>query len=84
MQAYILLNCQPTSEKDIIAEIRKLPQVLEVNGIMGIYDILVKVGEENPDEVDLAIAKVRGVKGIDRTYTMPVIYGQGGTIDEEG
>lgn len=84
MQAYILLNCEPTAEKDIISEIKKLAEVIEVNGIMGIYDIFVKVGAENPYGLDSAISKVRSIKGIDKTYTMPVIYGQGGTIDEEG
>ena len=33
MQAYILLNCNTGSEIDIISELTKLPEVIEVNGI---------------------------------------------------
>ena len=83
MLAYILVNCIPRSEEDIISEIKKFPEVKEVNGIMGKYDIFVKISAEKPSGIDSAIYKIRGINGIDRTYTMSVIYGQGGTIDEE-
>lgn len=82
MLAYILINCVPKSEEDIISEITKL-SVVEVNGIMGKYDIFVKVTSENPEGIDSAIKKIRSINGITSTYTMPVIYGQGGTIDKE-
>jgi len=34
-------------------------------------------------DIDLAISKIRSIKGITNTYTMTVLYGQGGTIDKE-
>jgi DNA-binding Lrp family transcriptional regulator len=83
MLAYILINCIPKSEEDIISEITKLSEVVEVNGIMGKYDIFVKVTSENPEGIDSTIKKIRSINGITFTYTMPVIYGQGGTIDKE-
>jgi hypothetical protein len=83
MLAYILVNCVPKSEKEIISEITKFSEVVEVNGIMGKYDIFVKVTSENPHGIDSAINKIRSINGITFTYTMPVIYGQGGTIDKE-
>ena len=82
MQAYILLNCNTGSEIDLISELKKLPEVTEVNGIWGKYDIFLKVCSEDPDDIDKIISKLRSYKGITKSYTMHVLYGQGGTIDE--
>ena len=82
MQAYILLNCNTGIEIDLISELKKLPEVTEVNGIWGKYDIFLKVCSEDPDGIDKIILKLRSHKGITKSYTMHVLYGQGGTIDE--
>lgn len=82
MQAYILLTCNSGSETDIISELKKIPGVKEVNGVWGKYDIFLKVSTENPQGVDLVVSKLRTLKDITSSYTMHVLYGQGGTIDE--
>ena len=82
MLSYILVTCQPGSEKDVISEIRTIPEAVEVNGTMGKYDIFVKLSAENPDSMEMAVSKVRKIK-IVNSHTMPVLYGQGGTIDKE-
>ena len=81
MLSYVLVTCGPGSEEDVILEMKKIPEVVEVNGIMGKYDIFVKLSAKDPNSMDMAVAKVRRIKIIS-SYTMPVIYGQGGTIDE--
>ncbi len=83
MIAYILINCIPSEEKNVIADLSKLPEVSEVNGVMGKYDIFTKVVGKVPGDIDLALMKIRSIKGITNTYTMTVLYGQGGTIDKE-
>ena len=83
MIAYILVTCIPGREKEVIAKIKVLPEVVEVNGVMGKYDVFVKISADNALKVDSAISKVRNVPHITSTFTMPAIYGQGGTIDEE-
>ena len=83
MLAYILIHCIPGNEKEVISEIKKLPQVSEVNGIMGRYDIFVKITGEMPGDIDFGVAKIRSIEGITRSYTMTALYGQGGTIDAE-
>lgn len=82
MQAYILLNCETGTEASVIAELKKLPEVKEINGIWGKYDVFVKVITDSPQEIDQLITKLRNHKDIISTYTMHVLYGQGGTIDE--
>lgn len=82
MLSYVLLNCSPGSEEDVISEIKAIPSVLEVNGTLGKYDIFVKIFAENPDGMELAVAQIRRIKLLS-SHTLPVVYGQGGTIDEE-
>jgi len=83
MLAYVLVNCVPGTEKDVISKIREISEVSEVNGIMGRYDIFVKVSAREPQVIDNTIQKIRSIKGITASYSMTVLYGQGGTIDEQ-
>ena len=83
MLAYILVNCDPGIEKEVISKIREISEVSEVNGIMGRYDIFVKVSAREPQVIDNTIQKIRSIKGITASYSMTVLYGQGGTIDEQ-
>lgn len=81
MQAYILLNCVPGLERETITEVKRISEVEEVNGIMGRYDIIVKVVSSEPDGIDKVVRKIRTIKNVTASYTMPVLYGQGGSID---
>ncbi|OLB89691.1 MAG: AsnC family transcriptional regulator [Thaumarchaeota archaeon 13_1_40CM_38_12] len=83
MIAYILATCVPGNEKEVIAKIKGLPDIVEVNGVMGRYDVFVKIQANDAMKVDAAISKVRNVAHITSTVTMPAIYGQGGTVDDE-
>ena len=67
----------------MIAKIKGFPDVVEVNGAMGRYDVFVKVQANDAMKVDATISKVRNVAHVTSTVTMPVIYGQGGTVDDE-
>ena len=82
MLAYMLLNCSPGSEKDVITEINSLSGVSEVNGVLGKYDVFVKISADNPDVLEITVAQIRKIKVIS-SHTLPVIYGQGGTIDNK-
>lgn len=83
MIAYILATCIPGNEKEVIQKIKELPNVAEVNGIMGKYDIFVKIQSDQVMNVDSTISKIRTVPHVTNTISMPAIYGQGGTIDDE-
>ncbi len=81
MLSYILLNCSPGSEIEVISEISSLAGVIEVNGVFGKYDVFVKVSAENPDTMAKIVSQIRKIKVIS-SLTLPVVYGQGGTIDK--
>ena len=78
----MLLNCSPGSEEDVITEIQKIVEVHEVNGVLGKYDVFVKIMTESPDDMELAISKIRKIK-MNNSHTLPVVYGQGGSIDQK-
>lgn len=48
----------------------------------GKYDVFVKISAENPNAMEMMVAQIRKIKMIS-SHTLPVIYGQGGTIDDE-
>jgi len=81
MISYILLNCSPGSEAEVISGISSLVGVIEVNGVFGKYDVFVKISSENPDAMDTIVSQIRKIKVIS-SHTLPVVYGQGGTIDK--
>ncbi len=83
MITYILATCIPGNEKEVIQKIKEIPNVVEVNGIMGKYDIFVKIQASEVMKVDSTISKVRSVPHVTSTVSIPAIYGQGGTIDDE-
>ena len=82
MLSYMLLNCSPGSESEVISEISDLPGVIEVNGVLGKYDVFVKISADNPETMELTVAQIRKIRMLS-SHTLPVVYGQGGTIDKE-
>ncbi|MFQ5940287.1 MAG: Lrp/AsnC ligand binding domain-containing protein [Nitrososphaerales archaeon] len=76
--AYVLINCDLGSEEEIIKEIQKLPGVVEVSGVYGVYDIIVKLQADSMDKLRETITwKVRRIDKVRSTLTMIVIEGQG-------
>jgi DNA-binding Lrp family transcriptional regulator len=45
----MLLNCSSGSETEVNSEINSIAEVIEINGVLGKYDVFVKVSAENPD-----------------------------------
>ncbi|MGI0010249.1 MAG: Lrp/AsnC ligand binding domain-containing protein [Nitrosopumilaceae archaeon] len=82
MIAYIFAICLPGLKKESIKKIRNLPNVVEVNAIMGdMYDILIKVHSTKEEDLHYAIRNIRDIPSLTSTVTFPVITGQDGTED---
>ena len=76
---YILINCDLGSEVDIIKELAKVPEVKEVRGTYGIYDIFVKLQTESGAALENIITnKIRRIPKIRSTVTLTPILSQGG------
>jgi DNA-binding Lrp family transcriptional regulator len=83
MQAYILINCNTGSETNVISELKELSEVVEINGVWGKYDIFLKVKTADPNGIEQIVKRLRNHPDVIDTYTMHVLYGQGGNIDQE-
>jgi DNA-binding Lrp family transcriptional regulator len=75
--AYVLINCDLGSESEIITKIKEVPEVVEVNGVFGVYDIIVRVSSDNMDKLrEIITWKIRKIDKVRSTLTMIVIEGQ--------
>jgi DNA-binding Lrp family transcriptional regulator len=76
---YILINCDLGSEVDIIKELMKIPEVKEVRGTYGVYDIFVKVLGDTKESMETIVThKIRRIPKIRSTVTLTPILAQGG------
>ena len=76
--SYVLINCDLGSEDDIIKELKKLPEVVEVSGVFGVYDIIVRIRSDSMDKLrEVVTWNVRRIDKVRSTLTMMVIEGQG-------
>ena len=75
--AFVLINCELGVEKFVISELKEIETVREVRGVLGVYDILVKLEAGSLDELSKTITlKIRKVDKIRFTMTLNVIKGQ--------
>ncbi len=75
--AYVLINCDLGYEEFIISELKEIETVKEGWGVLGTYDIIVKLEDESLDEVSKTITlKIRKLDKIRFTMTLNVIKGQ--------
>ena len=76
-----MLKCIPGQEKDVIMHLKAEPEVVEINGIWGKYDVLLKASSIEIDGIETLLEKIRKMTDVLASDTMHVMYGQGGTID---
>jgi len=68
--AYLLINVDLGSEKEVLNEIRRLPMVKEAYEIYGVYDIVAKVEAEDMDKLKESARKIRHINHIRSTLTL--------------
>jgi DNA-binding Lrp family transcriptional regulator len=82
--AFILLNSDLGSDQEIIVKLKEILAVekgikFDVQGVYGIYDIVVKIEADNPDHLRSIITnKIRKIEKVQSTLTMMVIEEQEG------
>ena len=80
--AFILLNSDLGSDQEIVTKIKEILSVekglkFEVQGVYGIYDIVVKIEADNADHLRSVITnKIRKIDKVQSTLTMMVIEEQ--------
>ncbi len=79
--AYVLLNSDLGSDSTIITEVKQILQEediqYEVQGVYGVYDIVLKLSSENAEKLRAIITnKIRKISKVQSTLTMMVIEEQ--------
>ncbi len=74
---YILIQCDMGSESDIVSAISDMPQVVEVRGTYGTFDIFCKV-MAGQKEAESVLARIRRIPHVRSTNTLRPILSQGG------
>lgn len=73
-RAFVLINTEMGAEKEVTQALRKIPQVKEVYGLYGVYDMIAKVEAESMDKLkDIIGMKIRKLKNVRSTLTMIVV-----------
>ncbi len=76
---YVLINCQSGFENSIIEKLIKIPEVKEVQGIFGKYDIFVKMQSDSQEMLEDVLTKqIRKIPNITSTNSLSPILSQGG------
>jgi len=76
---YVLINCQSGFENSIIKKLIKIPEVKEVQGIFGEYDIFVKMESDSQEKLqDVLTTQIRKISNITSTNFISPIPSQGG------
>ena len=77
--AYLLIQCDMGSETDIIQQLMKIPEVKEVRGTYGVYDIFAKLESDSREKLDKILTNnIRKIPKIRSTNTLSPIASQGG------
>ncbi len=80
--AYVLLNSDLGSDQSIIDEVKQILDresnvEYEIQGVYGVYDIILKITSNNVDELRAVITnKIRKIHKVQSTLTMMVIQEQ--------
>jgi len=80
--AYVLLNSDLGSDESIVNEVKEILAAesevnYEVQGVYGVYDIILKISVDNTEELRSIITnKIRKISKVQSTLTMMVIEEQ--------
>ena len=72
-KAYVLLKAKPGYERNIVKELKDLPEIEAINELYGEWDIITRVSVVSIDELDALLSeKMRKIEGVTLTSTMIV------------
>jgi DNA-binding Lrp family transcriptional regulator len=72
-EAYVLLKVAPGYERNIVEELKNIPEIEDVNELYGEWDIITKASVERIEDLDeLLSVKMRKIEGVTLTSTMIV------------
>ena len=78
--AFVMITCETGCETSVLESIRELEGIKEIKGIIGNYDIILKIESESTEKLrDLISSKIRRIPQILATTTL-LCTGQSTTV----
>ena len=75
-RAYVLINCNTGYEKSLIEQLKKMGDIKEVHGILGVYDIIAEIESPQPEKLKEAIiGDIRKLSHVESTLTLMGVEG---------
>jgi len=72
-EAYVLLKVRPGYERNIVKELKDMPEIVDINELYGEWDIITKASVARIDDLDALLSdRMRRIEGITLTSTMIV------------
>jgi DNA-binding Lrp family transcriptional regulator len=72
-KAYVLLKVRPGYERNIVKELKDIPEIEEVNELYGEWDIITKASVVRIEDLDALLSeKMRKIEGVTLTSTLIV------------
>ncbi|MCK4702964.1 Lrp/AsnC ligand binding domain-containing protein [Candidatus Bathyarchaeota archaeon] len=69
-KAYVLLTIEMRSEKEVLNALNEIPDVKEVYQLHGVYDFVIQVEAETPQELKNLINRIRDIREIRSTLSL--------------
>lgn len=70
-KAYVLMNCDLGSEKQVISSLKKIDGVNEAHGTLGLYDVIVQIELDSDEKIQEVVTKtIRKMPKIQSTLTL--------------
>jgi DNA-binding Lrp family transcriptional regulator len=74
---FLLINTEFPFVDDIIGELRKIPEIIDIYRVQGMYDIIAKVKLNTEEELkELVTERIRKVERITGTVTIIISKGK--------
>ena len=71
--AFVLIDTDPGEDTGVQKVLEEIPEVTEINGIHGMYDLIVRVEAGTMEKLDTISGKIRGLSHIRSTLTLIVV-----------
>lgn len=72
-EAYVLLKVKPGYERNIVSELKSIPEIKDVDELYGEWDIIAKASVARIEDLDALLSeKMRRIDGVTLTSTMIV------------
>ena len=74
--AFLLINCEFPFAGEVISELGKVPEIIDIYKLHGMYDIIAKVKSDAEEDLnEIVKVRIRKIDKIKSTLTMIIVEG---------